>query len=178
MAPFPVGGKKHVFELVSDSHAINLTRRVLHSTTSMKRKSNDEEESVKPRSKPSKKTKVKAEENDELESDEPDAPLPTVKKPTKYSKDTTKTKAEDSDAECTVEVSSDGEKFINLGKNKRATVRSFKGTTLLDIREFYVDKESGESKPGKKGISLTVEQWQELKQATKTLDQLIAEVKK
>jgi len=150
----------------------------IHDKTLMKRKSsttNDaEDDSAKPQPKPSKKTKVKdEEERDELDS-ESDAPIRTAKKPTKYSK----VKAEDSDAECTVEVSSDGEKFINLGKNKRATVRNFKGTTLLDIREFYVDKESGESKPGKKGISLSVEQWQELKQATKTLDELIAEVKK
>jgi len=30
---------------------------------------------------------------------------------------------------------------------------------LIDIREYYQDK-SGESKPGKKGISLTAEQFQ------------------
>jgi hypothetical protein len=39
-------------------------------------------------------------------------------------------------------VSSEGDKFIQLGKNKRATVRNFKGATLLDIREYYVDKVS------------------------------------
>jgi hypothetical protein len=43
-----------------------------------------------------------------------------------------------------------------LGKKKRATVRSFKGTDLLDIREFY--GADGDEKPGKKGISLTREQ--------------------
>ncbi|KAF7361867.1 PC4-domain-containing protein [Mycena venus] len=143
----------------------------------MKRKSsttNDaEDDSAKPQSKPSKKTKVKAAEESESDS-ELEAPIKTAKKPTKYAK----AKTEDSEAGCTVEVSPDGEKYINLGKNKRATVRNFKGATLLDIREFYVDKESGESKPGKKGISLSVEQWQELKQATATLDELIAEVKK
>ncbi|KAJ7680351.1 transcriptional Coactivator p15-domain-containing protein [Mycena polygramma] len=143
----------------------------------MKRKSlattDAEDDSAKPPSKPTKKKKVKEEEEDRDELDsEPEAPL-TAKKPSKY-----KVKAEESDAECTVEVSSEGEKFITLGKNKRATVRNFKGTTLLDIREFYVDKQSGDSKPGKKGVSLTVEQWQELKQATTTLDELIAEIKK
>ncbi|KAJ6593930.1 transcriptional Coactivator p15-domain-containing protein [Mycena capillaripes] len=85
---------------------------------------------------------------------------------------------QESDTKCAVGVSSEGEKFIDLGKNKRATVRTFKGSTLLDIREFYVDKESGESKPGKKGVSLSMDQWQELKQATKTLDELIEEIKK
>ncbi|KAJ7346652.1 transcriptional Coactivator p15-domain-containing protein [Mycena albidolilacea] len=112
-----------------------------------------EDASVKPRSKPAKKTKVVKDEEsdrDELEPEsESEAPKKTVKKPTKP----TKEKSEDADTECTVEVSSDGEKFINLGKNKRATVRNFKGTTLLDVREFYVDKASGETKPGKKGIS-------------------------
>ncbi|KAF7376171.1 Activated RNA polymerase II transcriptional coactivator p15 [Mycena sanguinolenta] len=146
----------------------------------MKRKSgSNEDDSAKPSSKSSKKAKVvKDEEEDASESgsEVAETPVRTVKKPTKYSK----AKAENSEdsGETKVEVSADGEKFINLGKNKRATVRSFKGATLIDIREFYVDKASGETKPGKKGVSLSVEQWQELKQATKTLDELIAQVKK
>ena len=55
-----------------------------------------------------------------------------------------------------VHVTPDGEKYIDLGKKKRATVRSFKGTALVDIREFY--GADGAEKPGKKGISLTLEQ--------------------
>lgn len=51
---------------------------------------------------------------------------------------------------------SDGDKYIDLGKKKRATVRSFKGMPLLDIREFY--GQEGDEKPGKKGISLSLEQ--------------------
>jgi Transcriptional Coactivator p15 (PC4) len=35
-------------------------------------------------------------------------------------------------------------------------VRSFKGVPLIDIREFYGAE--GDEKPGKKGISLTLEQ--------------------
>ena len=49
-----------------------------------------------------------------------------------------------------------GEQYIDLGKKKRATVRSFKGIVLLDIREFY--GADNQEKPGKKGISLTLEQ--------------------
>ncbi|CAM9129993.1 unnamed protein product [Choristocarpus tenellus] len=32
--------------------------------------------------------------------------------------------------------------------------------TLVDIREFYEDRASGELKPGKKGISLQAAQWE------------------
>ena len=56
----------------------------------------------------------------------------------------------------TLLTSSDGDKYIDLGKKKRATVRSFKGIPLLDIREFY--GADGQEKPGKKGISLTLDQ--------------------
>lgn len=35
-------------------------------------------------------------------------------------------------------TSSEGDKYVDLGKKKRATVRSFKGNTFVDIREFYV----------------------------------------
>jgi len=69
----------------------------------------------------------------------------------------------------------EGDKYIDLGKKKRATVRTFKGNTLLDIREFYGG--NGDEKPGKKGISLTVDQWQALKQSTTIIDSLFAELK-
>jgi hypothetical protein len=69
---------------------------------------------------------------------------------------------------------SEGDMYVDLGKKKRVTVRSFKGkphllisgrvnyslsekgVTLVDIREYYVSE--GNEKPGKKGISLNVEQ--------------------
>lgn len=68
----------------------------------------------------------------------------------------------------------DGDKYIDLGKKKRATVRAFKGTVLLDIREFY--EAGGEEKPGKKGISLTIEQWETLKQGMNVVDDLLAKL--
>lgn len=56
----------------------------------------------------------------------------------------------------TLSTNSEGEKYVDLGKKKRATVRSFKSIPLLDIREFYGT--DGQEKPGKKGISLTLDQ--------------------
>ncbi|KIJ61311.1 hypothetical protein HYDPIDRAFT_96877, partial [Hydnomerulius pinastri MD-312] len=67
----------------------------------------------------------------------------------------------------------DGEKYVDLGKKKRASVRSFKGQTFVDIREFY--GADGDEKPGKKGISLSLDQWETLKKSASTIDALFAE---
>ncbi|KAG0265768.1 hypothetical protein BG011_004122 [Mortierella polycephala] len=50
-------------------------------------------------------------------------------------------------------------KVTKIGPKKRLTVRSWRDTTLVDIREYYQDKD-GEQKPGKKGISLSKDQFQ------------------
>lgn len=55
-----------------------------------------------------------------------------------------------------VRCTSDGDKYIDLGKKKRATVRSYKGNVFVDIREFY--GADGDEKPGKKGVSLNLDQ--------------------
>ncbi|KAI9569613.1 transcriptional Coactivator p15-domain-containing protein [Boletus coccyginus] len=67
----------------------------------------------------------------------------------------------------------EGEKYVDLGKKKRAAVRSFKGLVFVDIREFYGAE--GDEKPGKKGISLSKEQWEALKQSIGTIDSFFAE---
>ncbi|KAL5485232.1 hypothetical protein ACEPAI_7874 [Sanghuangporus weigelae] len=68
-------------------------------------------------------------------------------------------------------TNSDGEKFVDLGKKRRVTVRSFKGSVLVDIREFY--GKDDDLQPGKKGISLSPEQWAELKANADTIDGLV-----
>ncbi|KAF8711832.1 Transcriptional Coactivator p15 (PC4), partial [Rhizoctonia solani] len=52
----------------------------------------------------------------------------------------------------------EGNTYFEISGKRRVTVRSFNGLKLVDVREMYTDKASGELKPGKKGISLSEEQ--------------------
>lgn len=47
---------------------------------------------------------------------------------------------------------------------------------MLDIREFY--EKDGKELPGKKGISLSAEQWALLKDNTAAIDSMFEEIKK
>eukprot|EP00577_Skeletonema_sp_RCC1716_P024675 CAMPEP_0113419396 /NCGR_PEP_ID=MMETSP0013_2-20120614/26755_1 /TAXON_ID=2843 ORGANISM="Skeletonema costatum, Strain 1716" /NCGR_SAMPLE_ID=MMETSP0013_2 /ASSEMBLY_ACC=CAM_ASM_000158 /LENGTH=113 /DNA_ID=CAMNT_0000306771 /DNA_START=142 /DNA_END=483 /DNA_ORIENTATION=+ /assembly_acc=CAM_ASM_000158 len=63
-----------------------------------------------------------------------------------------------------VKRNSDGEAYFDLGSSKkRCTVRTWKKNVLVDIREFY--EKNDQYLPGKKGISLTLEQYEALKAA-------------
>ncbi|BGP24960.1 transcription coactivator [Rhodotorula toruloides] len=73
-----------------------------------------------------------------------------------------------------VEHNDQGDTYVDLAPLRRVTVRKFKGKTLIDIREFY-NGDKGVA-PGKKGISLSVEQWDRLKKAVSTVDELIDEL--
>jgi hypothetical protein len=44
---------------------------------------------------------------------------------------------------------------------KRVTVSRFKGKVRIDIREYYLD-DANDFKPGKRGLSLDVDQWTKL----------------
>jgi hypothetical protein len=112
---------------------------------------------------------------------EPESPKPKIKKP-KYSdskpggKGKKERETEKGGDTSNVLTSADGERYIDLGKKKRATVREFKGMALLDLREFY--SKDGKDMPGKKGISLQVEQWEALKSNMSAIDELISRLKK
>lgn len=62
-------------------------------------------------------------------------------------------------------TSTSNEVEILLDLKKQVTVRKFNNVNLVDIREFYTDKE-GVKRPGKKGISLTEDAYYKLLEAT------------
>ncbi|KAF8313097.1 PC4-domain-containing protein [Clavulina sp. PMI_390] len=90
-----------------------------------------------------------------------------VEKPKKESSSKGKAKAK------AAKGNDDTSEFISLGGTRRVTVRQFNGKTLVDIREYYEDKSSGEMKPGKKGISLSAEQWSSFKEKLADIDKLV-----
>ncbi|KAJ4416249.1 hypothetical protein N0V82_006853 [Gnomoniopsis sp. IMI 355080] len=79
-------------------------------------------------------------------------------RPVKVSKKASKSNSSGESA-----VDADGNVFWELANNnkRRVTVSKFGGRWLVSVREYYEDK-TGEMKPGKKGISLSIEQYQSL----------------
>lgn len=63
--------------------------------------------------------------------------------------------------------------IFDLGKNKRVTVRQFRNVNLIDIREYYMDTSTGEMRPGKKGISLTEDLYDELLKHRLNIDEAL-----
>lgn len=77
----------------------------------------------------------------------------------------------------TVKSSNDEESFFELSGKRRVTVRKFRSSILIDIREYYEDKASGEERPGKKGISLTKEQYEKFKELMPEIDAAVKNIK-
>jgi hypothetical protein len=67
-----------------------------------------------------------------------------------------------------------GEMQFEIEKTRFVTVRTFKGKTYIDIREFY--DAGGELKPGKKGISLNPTQWEKLKSLIPEVDEAVKDM--
>ncbi|CAF3020290.1 unnamed protein product [Rotaria sp. Silwood2] len=61
-----------------------------------------------------------------------------------------------------------GERLYEIGKLRYVSVSEFRGKPYVNIREYYEDK--GVEKPGKKGISLTGDQWEKLKSLINQVD--------
>uniref|UniRef100_H2ZF47 Activated RNA polymerase II transcriptional coactivator p15 n=1 Tax=Ciona savignyi TaxID=51511 RepID=H2ZF47_CIOSA len=74
----------------------------------------------------------------------------------------------------TAETDANSNEKILLGKMKFVDVRTFNGKVLIDIREHY--QKDGEIKPGRKGISLSTEQWEKLKMSMEEVDSRIQQL--
>jgi len=62
------------------------------------------------------------------------------------------------------------EKKYEIGRMRYVSVSEFRGKKMISIREYY-QADDGEERPGKKGISLSVEQWQKLKSHMDDVDE-------
>ncbi|KAK8710965.1 hypothetical protein V6N13_146273 [Hibiscus sabdariffa] len=59
-----------------------------------------------------------------------------------------------------------------ISKNRRVSVRNWNGKIWVNIREFYV--KDGKQMPGKKGISLSLDQWNVLRDHAEEIDKALA----
>ncbi|KAK8048782.1 transcriptional Coactivator p15 [Apiospora phragmitis] len=87
-----------------------------------------------------------------------------VAKPTKTTKKVKTGKNADV-TEGGVDKDTEGNSFWPLTATRRVVISEFKSKPLISVREYYTDA-AGEMKPGKKGISLTLDQWNNLMKAT------------
>ncbi|XP_005111506.1 activated RNA polymerase II transcriptional coactivator p15 [Aplysia californica] len=102
------------------------------------------------------------------DSDDSDEPRPKKTKPSKPEKPAAKPEKKEKANEPM--KGSGGEYMFQLAKMRYATVGEFRGNVMVGIREYYNDKD-GELKPGKKGISLSAEQWRALKDHINDIDE-------
>ncbi|RHN69975.1 putative transcription factor ssDNA-binding-TF family [Medicago truncatula] len=66
-----------------------------------------------------------------------------------------------------------GDIVFEIGKNRRVSVRTWNKQPWVDIREFYT--KDGKQLPGKKGISLNMEQWIVLRDHIEEIDNAVKE---
>ncbi|XP_066913422.1 RNA polymerase II transcriptional coactivator-like [Clytia hemisphaerica] len=67
----------------------------------------------------------------------------------------------------------DGEVYWELTHNRRVGLSEFRGKMFVNIREYY--EKNGELLPGRKGISLPMEQWKKLSKLSKEINHHIEE---
>ncbi|XVF61072.1 hypothetical protein PTKIN_Ptkin08bG0099700 [Pterospermum kingtungense] len=70
-------------------------------------------------------------------------------------------------------IDSDDIIVCEISKNRRVSLRNWNGKIWVDICEFYV--KDGKQLPGKKGISLSLDQWNVLRDHMDRIDEALAE---
>lgn len=61
--------------------------------------------------------------------------------------------------------------ICELSRTRKVSVRMWQGKIFVDIREFYT--KDGKQMPGKKGISLSLDQWEVLRNHVEEVDKEI-----
>lgn len=74
-------------------------------------------------------------------------------------------KSKPKDAPFIPKASNEDEISFNIGHARFVTVRKYKGYIFADIREHYA--KDGQFYPGKKGIALSLEEWEKLVSVSK-----------
>ncbi|KAF2088562.1 PC4-domain-containing protein [Saccharata proteae CBS 121410] len=67
----------------------------------------------------------------------------------------------------------DGAAYWELSSQRRVTVSEFKGKSMVNIREYY--EKDGKSLPGRKGISLSLEQYSTLLSVLPDVEAVLSE---
>ena len=80
----------------------------------------------------------------------------------------------DSDEKITLE-STETKAVFRITDTRRITVEKFHGRVLANVREYY-RTDSGDLKPGKKGIALMHTQWKHIGQIAESVEQSINEL--
>ncbi|KAH3741649.1 activated RNA polymerase II transcriptional coactivator p15-like [Dreissena polymorpha] len=121
--------------------------------------------------KPKKKKVEKPKETSDASGSESDEPKPkkkTNEKPKeKPEKQTSKAKPKG-------DKGPNGEYMFQIANMRFATVSEFRGKVMVGIREFY--NADGEMRPGKKGISLPMDQWKRLKDQIEDIDAAVKQM--
>ncbi|KAJ5170657.1 ssDNA-binding transcriptional regulator [Penicillium coprophilum] len=68
---------------------------------------------------------------------------------------------------------SNGDRYWELSKMRRVTISSFRGKTQVNIREYY--EKDGQALPGKKGISMPVDQFAAIISILPEIEQALSE---
>ncbi|KAJ5791388.1 uncharacterized protein N7518_008399 [Penicillium psychrosexuale] len=70
-------------------------------------------------------------------------------------------------------IDSNGDRYWEISKMRRLTISSFRGKTQVNVREYY--EKEGQELPGKKGISMPVDQFAAIVSILPEIEQALKE---